>query len=91
MSAEATLRTLQSAYEQIGVGSLTLRREQRLVDELGLDSLQLMEVVSLLEQTFEVEIVGDRRLLEVATVGELIDLLCALTDRAAEPSRAVAI
>jgi len=80
MSPEQLLALLQAAYAKVSGGSLRLCREQHIVDQLGLDSLQRMELVHDLEQALEIEIVGEQRLLEVKTVGDLVDLLVALTD-----------
>jgi acyl carrier protein len=80
VSAEAVSEVLQGAYWTVKGGTVRLERGQHIVDELGLDSLQQMEIVYSLEQTLGVEIAGDQRLLEVRTVGDLDDLLVALTN-----------
>jgi acyl carrier protein len=83
MNQTQLLAVLQSAHERVSATPATLRHEQRIIDDLGMDSLQQMELLSELEQTLELEIVGAGQLVEVKTVGELLDLLAALTDAAA--------
>ena len=58
---------------------LDLRAEQvvpeaRFADDLGADSLDLVELVEALEEEFEVHI-DDDELADIATVGEAFDLL----------------
>ena len=58
---------------------LDLRAEQvvpeaRFADDLGADSLDLVELVEALEEEFEVPI-DDDELADIATVGEAFDLL----------------
>ena len=48
--------------------------EARFADDLGADSLDLVELVEALEEEFEVRI-DDAELADIATVGESFDLL----------------
>jgi acyl carrier protein len=48
--------------------------EARFADDLGADSLDLVELVEALEEEFEVHI-DDDELADIATVGEAFDLL----------------
>lgn len=48
--------------------------EARFADDLGADSLDLVELVEALEEEFEVRI-DDDELADIATVGEAFDLL----------------
>jgi acyl carrier protein len=89
MDSEQLLDTLQRHYDEVGGRSLALRRSLSLVEDLGLDSLQRMELLVATEQTLGLEIVGDARLYQLRTVGDLIELLqgmCAAC-AAATPAR----
>ena len=48
--------------------------EARFADDLGADSLDLVELVEALEEEFEIRI-DDDELADIATVGEAFDLL----------------
>jgi acyl carrier protein len=66
---------LQAVYETARGPGRTLRGDDRLADDLGIDSLQLMEMLASLEEQLGIEIVGDPRLFEITTVDDLVDLL----------------
>ena len=69
---------LQTLYDEFRGPERTLRGEDRLADDLGVDSLQMMEMLVALEEQLEIEIVGDRRLFTVATVDDLVEFLRGL-------------
>lgn len=79
MTPKALLALIQTAYDRASGEGLTLRPNQLIVDELALDSLQQVEILCDLEQALEIEIVGDKRLHRVKTIGDLIALLTELT------------
>lgn len=83
MNPGELLGLVASCCETVAGHPLTLAREQDIADDLGLSSLQRMEVVHELEQALELEIVGERDLLAVRTVGDLVDVIAALTGPAA--------
>jgi acyl carrier protein len=85
MSPDELLGLVQTACDRASDDRLTLRLDQHIVDELALDSLQQMEILSDLEQALEIEIVGDKRLHDVTTVGDLVELLAELTTRDTAP------
>ena len=79
-TADAILAKLQKAYDVVKAASpRTLSPDDRLVDDLHLDSLDLIDVVSVLEEEFSPEVVdtvidgsGD-----IETVGQLVDSFVA--------------
>jgi acyl carrier protein len=73
--SDERLGLIQELYDDVNGGSLTLTRSHRLTDDVGLDSLEVVEVLAALEERLRVMLIGDRRLLNVTTVGELIDVL----------------
>jgi acyl carrier protein len=74
-----TASPLYSRLRALTVDVLDLRDEQivpdaRFADDLGADSLDLVELVEALEEEFGVRI-DDEELADIATVGEAHDLL----------------
>lgn len=79
-TADAILAKLQSAYDVVKAASpRILSRDDRLVDDLHLDSLDLIDVVSVLEESFSPEVIDQviDRSAAIETVGQLIDGLIA--------------
>ncbi len=75
-TAESILAKLQKAYDVVKAASpRTLRLEDRLVDDLHLDSLDLIDVVSVLEEEFSPEVVDSviDESADIETVGQLVD------------------
>lgn len=60
--------------EQTGNASLTLTRDTVLLTDLGMNSLDLVELVCVLEDEMGVEI-PDRMIGEMKTVGDVIDFI----------------
>lgn len=60
--------------EQLGVDSADVAPEKSLKDDLNADSLDLFELVTNLEDTYEIEIPSDD-LEKMVTVGDVIDYL----------------
>jgi acyl carrier protein len=76
---EPTVLTfLEGVYEQVKGVRRDLRREDRIAEDLGIDSIASLELVMELEEEFGVELADDGRLMEVATIGDLIDVVLAL-------------
>jgi acyl carrier protein len=69
------MASLQSVYESARGPGRTLRGDDRIAEDLGIDSLQLMEMLASLEEQLRIEIVGDPRLFNVTTVDALVELL----------------
>ena len=60
--------------EQLGVPETSITPEAAFVDDLGADSLDIVELVMALEETFDIEI-PDADAEKVATVGDVVDYL----------------
>jgi acyl carrier protein len=65
-------RVLEIISENLGVNKEQLTRNTRFVDDLGADSLDLVEVVMELEEEFDIAI-PDEESEKIKTVGEAID------------------
>lgn len=80
----ATVPVLQGLLEQLrGDAALSqeVRRETRFVEDLGLASLELIGLVYLCEQTFEVSLVSQSGLLaSLRNIGQTIDAITALQE-----------
>jgi acyl carrier protein len=80
---ELTENPLYQRLRTLTVDVLDLRDEQvapaaRFADDLGADSLDLVELVEALEEEFGVRI-DDEELADIATVGEAFELIAAKT------------
>ena len=53
----------------------SVRLNDRLYDELGVDSLLASELVVALEDDFDVQLLHDPRVWQIGTVGELLELV----------------
>jgi acyl carrier protein len=53
----------------------SIRLNDRLYDELGIDSLLASELLVALEDEYDVQLLHDPRVWKVATVGELLELV----------------
>ena len=78
---ELTENPLFQRLRTLTVDVLDLRDDQvepsaRFADDLGADSLDLVELVEALEQEFDVRI-DDEELADIATVGEAYSLIAA--------------
>ena len=60
--------------DQLGINADEITAESNFKDDLGVDSLDLFELVSSLEEEYSVEIPADD-LEKMATVGDVIDYL----------------
>jgi acyl carrier protein len=76
---ELTENPIYTRLQALATDVLDLRVDQvvpeaRFADDLGADSLDLVELVEALEEEFEIRI-DDDELADIATVGEAFDLL----------------
>jgi acyl carrier protein len=80
-TADAILAKLQKAYDVVMAGETTrpITREDRLVADLELDSLDVIDVVTVLEEDFPPEVLDAviERAADIETVGQLVDSLAA--------------
>jgi acyl carrier protein len=87
---QPTLQSFQRLIEQIRGGeplAAVAGRDTRLVEDLGMASLELIALVYLCEQTFEVSLVRLSGQLEtLRTAGQCVDALVALQGSALDPT-----
>ena len=60
--------------EQLGVAEASVTMEASLIDDLGADSLDIVELVMALEEEFDIEI-PDADAEKVATVGDVVEYI----------------
>ena len=60
--------------EQLGVEESEIRPETNIIDDLGADSLDVVELVAAMEDEFNI-IITDERIRELFTVGEVVAFL----------------
>jgi acyl carrier protein len=74
--SEAMAKFTQNAVDVLAVDPAQVTPEASFADDLGADSLDLVELVMALEETFNIE-VGEDELKDISTVGEAFDLIYA--------------
>jgi len=77
---DGILAKLQQAYDMVKADKpRDLSVDDRLIDDLELDSLDLIDVVSVLEEHFPTEVIDAviDRSPDITTVGDLIDCFAA--------------
>jgi len=79
MSNDKKIR--QIIAEQLGLGEDEVRLEASLVDDLGADSLDIVELVMAMEEEFEMEI-PDEDAEKIVTVKDIIDYVKKRTNEA---------
>jgi len=81
---EGTLEARVTAIigEQLGVEASTLTPEANLLDDLGADSLDVVELVMALEEEFQIE-VPDDHVENIRTIADVVDYMAAHVDRVA--------
>lgn len=82
LSEENTQAVIQLLTEGLGVDRQQLTMDARLKEDLGADSLTLVEINMALEEHFNLSI-PDERLERVQTVGDVLELLAEML----QPSR----
>lgn len=70
MSEELRAKIYQLVCDQLGVEKSQVRPEATLLDDLGADSLDVVEMVMALEETFDLEI-PDEDVEGIQTVGDV--------------------
>ena len=61
--------------EQLGVDADTITLEAALVEDLGVDSLDLVELSMALEDEFGIEEMSEEDMANIKTVGDLVEYL----------------
>jgi acyl carrier protein len=74
--SEALSKFTDAAVEVLAVDPSKVTLEASFSDDLGADSLDLVELVMALEETFDIEVAEDE-LKDIRTVGEAFDLIYA--------------
>jgi len=65
--------------EQLGIGAEQVTDDAKFIDDLGADSLDVVELVMALEEEFDVEI-ADEEAENIATVGDAITFIKKLAE-----------
>ncbi|MGH9019806.1 MAG: acyl carrier protein [Acidimicrobiales bacterium] len=73
---EAMTKFTENTVEVLAVDAAQVTPEASFADDLGADSLDLVELVMALEETFDIE-VGEDELKDISTVGEAFELIYA--------------
>ena len=73
-SEEVFERVKKIIIEQLGVTENTVTLEASFVDDLGADSLDIVELVMALEEEFDIEI-PDNDAEKVVSVGDVVDYI----------------
>ena len=60
--------------EQLGVSETSITTEASFIDDLGADSLDIVELIMALEEEFDIEI-PDEDAEKVVTVGDVVDYI----------------
>lgn len=63
--------------DQLGVDAGTITLETNFEEDLGVDSLDIVELSMALEEAFDIEEMGEEDLAKIKTVGDLVDYLSA--------------
>ena len=75
MSSEEILEKVKNIIvEQLGVADTSVTLETSFIDDLGADSLDIVELVMALEEEFDIEI-PDEDAEKVVTVGDVVDYI----------------
>lgn len=74
----SNLEVIGRAWTEVSGSDRALRGDERILDDLAVDSLEATEFVVCLERLLSLSILGDARLDDVSTVadlGQLVDVL----------------
>ena len=75
MSSEEVFEKVKGIIvEQLGVADTAVTMEASFIDDLGADSLDIVELVMALEEEFDIEI-QDAEAEKVVTVGDVVDYI----------------
>ena len=75
MSSEEIFDKVKSIIvEQLGVADTAVTMEASLIDDLGADSLDIVELIMALEEEFDTEI-PDADAEKIVTVGDVVDYI----------------
>lgn len=75
MTAEEIFEKVKKIIvEQLGVAETSITMEASFIDDLGADSLDIVELIMALEEEFDIEI-PDSDAEKVVTVGDVVDYI----------------
>ena len=75
MSSEEVFdKVKEIIVEQLGVAENAVTQEASFIDDLGADSLDIVELIMALEEEFDIEI-PDADAVKVVTVGDVVDYI----------------
>ena len=75
MSSEEIFEKVKAIIvEQLGVADTAVTMEASFIDDLGADSLEIVELVMAIEEEFDIEI-PDSDAEKVVTVGDVVDYI----------------
>ena len=75
MSSEEILEKVKGIIvEQLGVTDTSVTMEASFIDDLGADSLDIVELIMAIEEEFDIEI-PDNDAEKVVTVGDVVDYI----------------
>ena len=73
-SEEVFEKVKETIIEQLGVADTAVTTEASFIDDLGADSLDIVELIMALEEEFDMEI-PDADAEKVVTVGDVVDYI----------------
>jgi acyl carrier protein len=85
LSEEALAKVRAILAEQLGVQPDQIVPEARIMDDLGADSLDMVEIGMTVEEAFNLSL-SDEDLEKVGTVGDLHEALAGLLERSRQPA-----
>lgn len=74
MASSIEERVVEIVSENLGVSKESVARQTRFIEDIGADSLDIVELVMELEEEFEITI-PDEQAEKIKTVGEAIDYI----------------
>lgn len=73
-SEEVFEKVKETIIEQLGVADTTVTTEASFIDDLGADSLDIVELIMALEEEFDMEI-PDADAEKIVTVGDVVEYI----------------
>ena len=73
-SEEVFEKVKETIIEQLGVADTAVTTEASFIDDLGADSLDIVELIMALEEEFDIEI-PDTDAEKIVTVGDVVDYI----------------
>lgn len=74
-------KVMKMVAEQFMVEEDTISEDTSFTDDLGADSLDVVELTMALEEEFSLPDTPDDELLKIHTVGDLADFICRVTGK----------